>query len=81
MDESGSTPVFPNVRTPEDVFRDFRGRRAGILKALTTGTSLSFPRSVLDLGIGFVAHGFALVCLAVSVVRRCGAVLQDVRPR
>lgn len=26
-----------NARTPEDVFRDFRGRRAGIVKALTTG--------------------------------------------
>ncbi|CAL9066124.1 PHD finger protein ALFIN-LIKE 8 [Musa acuminata AAA Group] len=25
-----------NSRTPEDVFRDFRGRRAGIVKALTT---------------------------------------------
>ncbi|PAN38321.1 hypothetical protein PAHAL_7G164000 [Panicum hallii] len=36
MDESGSAPIFPNVRTPEDVFRDFRGRRAGIVKALTT---------------------------------------------
>ncbi|CAL5016764.1 unnamed protein product [Urochloa decumbens] len=36
MDDSGSPPIFPNVRTPEDVFRDFRGRRAGIIKALTT---------------------------------------------
>jgi hypothetical protein len=25
-------------RTPEDVFRDFRARRAGMIKALTTGT-------------------------------------------
>lgn len=24
-------------RTPEDVFRDFRARRAGMIKALTTG--------------------------------------------
>jgi len=27
-------------RTPEDVFRDFRARRAGMIKALTTGTRL-----------------------------------------
>jgi hypothetical protein len=25
-------------RTPEDVFRDLRARRAGMIKALTTGT-------------------------------------------
>ncbi|XP_062186237.1 PHD finger protein ALFIN-LIKE 7-like [Phragmites australis] len=36
MSDSGSAPVHPNARTPEDVFRDFRGRRAGIVKALTT---------------------------------------------
>ena len=83
MDESCSAPIFPNVRTPEDVFKDFRGRRAGIIKALTTGdppSPLSFPRSSpLDFGTGFVAYGF--VCLAVFVARRCGEVLQDVRPR
>lgn len=27
-----------NPRTAEEVFRDFRGRRAGMIKALTTGT-------------------------------------------
>lgn len=26
-----------NPRTAEEVFRDFRGRRAGMIKALTTG--------------------------------------------
>ncbi|RWV95835.1 hypothetical protein GW17_00041502 [Ensete ventricosum] len=31
----GGTEAY-NSRTPEDVFRDFRGRRAGIVKALTT---------------------------------------------
>ncbi|WVZ85802.1 hypothetical protein U9M48_032674 [Paspalum notatum var. saurae] len=36
MDEYVSDAIFPNKRTPEDVFRDFRGRRAGIVKALTT---------------------------------------------
>ena len=34
-------------RTPEDVFRDFRARRAGMIKALTTGArSLSSPRPI-----------------------------------
>ncbi|KAJ1271179.1 hypothetical protein BS78_06G109000 [Paspalum vaginatum] len=36
MDEFASAAIFPNKRTPEDVFKDFRGRRAGIVKALTT---------------------------------------------
>jgi hypothetical protein len=83
MDGSGSAAIFPNTRTPEDVFTDFRARRAGILKALTTGISPSCSRGrfffVLDFAVGFVAYGF--VCLDVSVARRCGEVLQVVRPR
>ena len=51
MDESGSAPIFPNVRTPEDVFRDFRGRRAGIIKALTTGTPPLVPAVVFSFWI------------------------------
>ncbi|URD77489.1 PHD finger protein [Musa troglodytarum] len=42
-------------RTPEEVFRDFRGRRAGMIKALTTGcasspslTSTSSTNSVIQ---------------------------------
>jgi hypothetical protein len=31
-----------NPRTVEEVFRDFKGRRAGMIKALTTGTSFCF---------------------------------------
>lgn len=27
-----------NPRTVEEVFRDFKGRRTGVIKALTTGT-------------------------------------------
>lgn len=30
-----------NPRTVEEVFRDFKGRRAGMVKALTTGLPLS----------------------------------------
>lgn len=30
-----------NPRTVEEVFREFKGRRAGMIKALTTGPSLS----------------------------------------
>lgn len=33
-----------NPRTVEEVFRDFKGRRAGMIKALTTG--LSFFTSI-----------------------------------
>ena len=72
MDESGSAPIFPNARTPEDVFRDFRGRRAGIIKALTTAPLLSFPSGghflilnficflILNFGTGFVASSDGL---------------------
>jgi Alfin len=31
-----------NPRTPEEVFKDFRARRAGIIKALTTGIIIFF---------------------------------------
>ena len=34
-----------NPRSAEEVFKDFRGRRAGLLKALTTGFSLSLSLS------------------------------------
>jgi hypothetical protein len=30
-----------NPRTVEEVFRDFKGRRAGMIKALTTGLALA----------------------------------------
>lgn len=35
----------PVPRSPEDVFRDFRARRAGLIRALTTGN----PRRTLCL--------------------------------
>jgi hypothetical protein len=31
-----------NPRTVEEVFRDFKGRRAALIKALTIGQSFSF---------------------------------------
>jgi hypothetical protein len=34
-----------NPRTVEEVFRDFKGRRAGMIKALTTGNNLFFLSS------------------------------------
>ena len=58
---AGSAAIHPNTRSPDDVFRDYRGRRAGIVKALTNGLSLS--RRV-DFGVGLVADGF--VCWLVS---------------
>jgi hypothetical protein len=35
-----------NPRTVEEVFRDFKGRRAGMVEALTTGSSLSLSLSL-----------------------------------
>lgn len=35
----GGAPYNP--RTVEEVFRDFKGRRAGLIKALTTGDNFS----------------------------------------
>lgn len=32
-----------NPRTVEEVFRDFKGRRAGMIKALTTGIYFILP--------------------------------------
>ena len=43
MDGGG---VNYNPRTVEQVFRDFKGRRAGMIKALTTGLSLSLSLSL-----------------------------------
>jgi hypothetical protein len=34
---AGAAAAHHHTRSPEDVFRDFRARRAGIVKALTTG--------------------------------------------
>lgn len=34
-----------NYRSVDAVFRDFKGRRVGIIKALTTGKILSFLES------------------------------------
>ena len=46
-----------NPRTVEEVFRDFKGRRAGIIKALTTGNtffSFSFHISKFEFEFVFV---------------------------
>lgn len=38
MDGGGSGPAPNGGRTADEVFRDYRARRAGMIKALTTGT-------------------------------------------
>jgi hypothetical protein len=38
MDGGGSGAAPYAARTAEEVFRDYRARRAGMIKALTTGT-------------------------------------------
>jgi len=69
----------PVPRSPEDVFRDFRARRAGLIRALTTGNprlAFASPTSPLRLRLGLrVLTGFPLAPC------RCGEVLHDVRPR
>lgn len=41
----GGGPQY-NPRTVEEVFRDFKGRRAALIKALTTGLSLPLTLSL-----------------------------------
>lgn len=38
-----------NPRTVEEVFRDFKGRRTGLIKALTTGFSVLFGQNFRNL--------------------------------
>jgi hypothetical protein len=52
-----------NPRTVEEVFRDLKGRRAGMIKALTTGTALSLSLSQFSFRI-FMSHcELCYVCL------------------
>jgi hypothetical protein len=56
-----------NPRTVEEVFRDLKGRRAGMIKALTTGTALSLS---LSLSLNSL---FGFLCRIVSYVTSvCG---------
>jgi hypothetical protein len=43
MEGGGSGAAAYAMRSPEEVFRDHRARRAGMIKALTTGTRASPP--------------------------------------
>lgn len=49
-------PGAYNPRTAEEVFRDFRGRRAGMIKALTTGIyfSVSIHELVVSLSVCYI---------------------------
>ena len=51
-----------NPRTVEEVFRDFKGRRAGMIKALTTGACFSFQFSIL-----FMCFFFSLLLFFVLI--------------
>jgi hypothetical protein len=53
MEGGGSGAAAYAVRSPEEVFRDHRARRAGMIKALTTGTRASPPDWASELR-GFV---------------------------
>lgn len=56
----GAIPYSP--RTVEEVFKDFKGRRAGMIKALTTGSfSLSLSLIALE-SINFFLFSFGISC-------------------
>jgi len=80
MDGGGSGAAPYAARTAEEVFRDYRARRAGMIKALTTGT----PPLAIDWAPGFREAAWirgidAVFCLL--ILCRCGQVLQALRPR
>lgn len=51
-----------NPRTVEEVFRDFKGRRAGMIRALTTGIAQSpFSFSFSSIS-GFTFSSFRVLC-------------------
>jgi hypothetical protein len=77
MEGGGSGAAAYAVRTPEEVFRDYRARRAAMIKALTTGTRASFPIGLLSSAAVWI-RAIDGVSLALC---RCGQVLQALRPR
>lgn len=59
----------PIPRTVEEVFNDFRGRRGGLIKALTTGSfllliSFFFQNFFWGLGLCSSVHGFKCIRLS-----------------
>ncbi|GJM92343.1 hypothetical protein PR202_ga08809 [Eleusine coracana subsp. coracana] len=79
MDGGGSGAATYTVRTPEEVFRDYRARRAGMIKALTTDVDKFFKlcdpgecaRSVRLplLGWGLVAQEIPEPALGINFAR------------
>jgi hypothetical protein len=69
MDDAGggvaAAAMNHHARSPEDVFRDFRARRAGIVKALTTGSSRSCAPPLAQASAP-VLRGFARLVLFYS---------------
>ena len=52
-----------NPRTVEEVFRDFKGRRAGMIKALTTGLALSLSLKCFLYFLFLILNSFLLYLL------------------
>lgn len=55
-----------SARTAEEVFRDFRGRRAGMIKALTNGIRLLLCSSGFRQSYGSAAADAPLLLFSVS---------------
>lgn len=54
-----------NPRTVDEVFKDFKGRRSGMLKALTTGSSCF----ELQLFYLFIRHVYVMRAMSVMLLR------------
>lgn len=90
MEGGGGGAHYNNPRTVEEVFRDFKGRRAAILRALTTGLFfLSFFLSCfyfLKFSYGFLNFAFTKIvwCIIQSffliLFYRCARVFPAMRP-
>lgn len=55
-------PPHPVPRTVEEVFSDYRGRRAGLIKALTTGSFALFSVYIYAYGFLLFFCVFSLFC-------------------
>lgn len=66
-----------NPRTVEEVFRDFKGRRAALIKALTTGFSLSLSLTFFSSCVFRLRYycRFERYGMSFSLLRECASSL------
>ena len=64
-----------NPRTVEEVFRDFKGRRNGMIKALTTGNIFGFCQQLLFVLFLLLPLSLKISTFLICLFRRCSGVL------